>query len=323
MKIKSVVFYVISLFQVTIGHATGTQNNSNPSNPLGPFSLQALVNYNDFKFNSSSTGNYNRFQGHSDLYLVGGHDDKINESLSGGVLLYNVTTRITSNVLLAPASLVITNQEASNNNVMGHVLYQIKPNWYIDLLGNYGRSHLSYRTLFNANATAFNAPMVSRPTSHGNNWYASVTGEHIYPWHQFVLKGFLSLLHSEVYQSSYSYYFGSSAFAPNHIASISNQATFLLENAEIAYTVSPSIQPFVNGGLLQVLQYANSRPIVTSVALVGTLPEFNISQNGFRVGGGVSLAYKQVVLRLEQQYEQRGMVYHSNQTIAAITLTLG
>ena len=319
MKIKCVVLNFILLLHITNGHANDTQKDNHSYTKSGPFSLQALANYNDFKFNSSSAGNYNHFQGHSDLYLIGGHDAKIRENLSGGILVYNVTTRITSNVLLAPASLVTTNQKVTNNNVMAHVLQQIKPNWVIDLLGNYGQSHLAYRTTISSETG--NAPKVSPATSYSNNWYVSITGEHVHPWRQFLFQGFLSLLHSETNQSSYNYYF--TPYVPSPVASINNQATFLLENAEITYTASPHIQPFVNGGLLQVLHYSNSRPIVSSIVLVGTLPEFNINQNGFRVGGGVSLIYKQLILRFEQQYDQRGIVYHSNQTIAAITFTLG
>ena len=221
-------------------------------------------------------------------------------------------------MLLEPSSLVTTHQTITNNNVTAHLLQEIKPNWYIDVLGNYGQSQLSYLTSVGAAGTE---QTVSPAKSRGNNWYVNLTGEHVHPWRKFVLKGFLSLLHTENNQSSYNYYFTPSE--PSPVAPISNQATFVLENAEIAYVDSPHIQPFINGGLLQVLQYSNSRPIVSGVALVGSLPEFTINQNGFRVGGGVSLIYKQVVLRIEQQYDQRGTVYHSNQTIAAITFAMG
>ena len=317
MKIKGLIVNLLVLLHLTVGHASDIPTDSPLKKKPGPFSLQAMANYNDFKFNSSTAGSYNRFQGHSDLFLVGGHDEKLKEDVSAGILFYNLSTRITSNVLLAPTSLVTTNQKITNNNVMAHVLKQIKPNLYIDLLGNYGQSSLSYLTTIDANTA--NA-QVSSAKNHASNWFVSVTGEHVHPWRQLILKGFLSLLHSETSLSPYNYYFTPSNATP--VASISNQATFLLENAEITYAASSHIQPFINGGLLQVLQYSNSRPIVSNVILVGTLPEFNINQNGFRVGGGVSLFYKKIILRLEQQYDQRGTVYHSNQTIAAITYTM-
>ena len=101
------------------------------------------------------------------------------------------------------------------------------------------------------------------------------------------------------------------------VPALTTKATFLFENAELGYKVTTEMMPFINAGLIQVVQYSNSRPIIAN-PINGSLPQLNMNQNGFRLGGGVSFNHKQFTLRLEQKYYNAGGTFTSNQTFVGL-----
>ncbi|MFI4918542.1 MAG: autotransporter outer membrane beta-barrel domain-containing protein [Legionellales bacterium] len=277
------------------------------------YSLSALAEYNDFKYNSSNSTNFYHFSGHTDLYLFGANDAKITDKLTGGVLLYSTKTSLKSKAIFYPQRPVNTHQDIRISNLAAHIVRAFKEHSYVDVMGGYGHGDMQ-------NSTA-----LSDGTQHSNakgdlhNWFASVSGGDVRSWRQFLIRSTITLLFSDVNQQSFNVH---SAFTPTTVASLINKSTYLLENAEITYQKSEKIQPFVSGGLLQVLQFSNSRPVISNVAVVGSLPEFNLDQNGFRIGAGLSYHYKQFSVRVEQQYDQRGTVYHNNQSIITLGIAL-
>lgn len=74
-------------------------------------------------------------------------------------------------------------------------------------------------------------------------------------------------------------------------------------------------------GLMQVLSYQNSRAL-TNQPLNGISPQLSLDKNGVRVGAGLTYTYKQLRVRIEEQYFNAGSVYSSYQTILGIKYAL-
>ena len=112
-------------------------------------------------------------------------------------------------------------------------------------------------------------------------------------------------------------------FPTQTVEPLSNKSWFLMENVELGYNLEkyPSWIPFVNAGLVQVLSFQNSRPLV-SIAINGISPQLNLDKNGFRLGGGLAYTHKEVTLRLEEQYYNAGNIFRSYQTILGIKYAL-
>ena len=282
--------------------------------------LEAMGSYNNFRFNSNTSGGYNKFRGHSYLYMVGGHDTQISDNWLAGLFYYNANVSLTSDVLLLPGTPVNTHETIHNNNLMAHLLHHITPHWYMDLLGSYGQSKMNYFS--NIPTSSEGGELIQgNAIGHGNNWFASLTGGYVGNKNNFLIRTYVSVLYSQINQQSFGFNFPVTS-SVNNVPSLTNNSTYLLEHLEITYTKSQYIQPFVSSGLIEVLQFANNRSIINNIVLVGALPEFNLNQNGFRAGGGINLNYKKWILRLEQNYNQRGSVYRNNQSLVTLIFIL-
>lgn len=321
MNKKQTMFILLSLLYLPLGFAlTPIKNKLQDIIKPRHYNVEGMANYNNFSFKSDASGNYNQFSGHSYLYMVGGHNTRLRDNLLGGLLFYNSNVKLTSHVLLQPGQLVNTHQTIHNNNLMGHLLQQFTPHWYGDLMGSYGQSRMSYFSSIPAGNTEGELFQGSA-NGQGNNFFISVTGGYVATSQShFLVRSYLTLLYNQINQQSFAFNFPTTL--SNNVPSLVNRSVLLLEHLEITYDKSEYMQPFVSGGLLEVLDFSNSRPIVDNIVLIGSLPEFNLNQNGFRVGGGINFNYKQWMLRLEQQYDQRGSVYHSNQSIVTLILTM-
>ena len=316
-KIVCALSCFFSMSAAFSGDMGAVKTSDSQNNGLKNFSLQAMYNYNNFKFNSSTANSYNKFQGYTNLYLIGGHDAVIRKNLSGGIYFYNAQTRMTTDLLLNPSSLVNTTQSIQSNNVIAHLQQEVKPSWYLEEVGGYGQNSFNYQTVMGPNTSTATS---SDAKSQGNNWFVILAGKYVHTGNHVTTKAGLSLLYAQITQGDFSYYF--SPTIATIVPELVNKSTYLLENVEFTYTAHEKIQPFINAGLLEVLQFSNSRPLFSDSLLVAASPEFNLNQNGFRVGAGFSVVYKQATLRLEQQYDQRGSVFHTNQSVVGLTLKL-
>ncbi|QRN04925.1 autotransporter outer membrane beta-barrel domain-containing protein [Legionella sp. MW5194] len=281
------------------------------------YDLGAAYSYQDFKFDSSKLLTFNRFNGHSNLYGVGGNNFQFNQRISGGFFIYKLDTELSSQLQLLSLPLVSSTQSIRNNSIYAHVLTRLMQHFFFDLAGGYGQNSLSYNT-----STRFEFQQKNGyANAISKNWFASVSALFTHTWKEFVFNANLRALRTEVDQDPYAIHF---AFDPatQSVPSLTNKVSYLQENAELGYKINDSVQPFVEGGLLQVLDFSNSRPALTGVIL-GPVPEFNLDMNGYKVGGGIAFNYKQYVFRLEQQYFQRGSVYHSNQSTLSVKMNIG
>lgn len=315
---RTVLGLFLSLcFVSSFSKAEQNQNNLNadtPSNPATLYTLNASYAYRNFKFNSNIPTNFNRSKGHSNLYLVGGNYIPLSSSLSAGLFVFQMDSSMDFQLTQAD----LTNQTVRNHSLFAHVLKKVQADVFIDLMSGYGKNTVHYATFAPLNSEI---GQVGAAKSLGSDWFASIKGIYSHPWRNFVLTGTGGILHGQVNQNHFTYYF-ISPIPQNEVPELTTQATLLLESAEIAYKLSPAIKPFLTGGLMQVVGYSTSRPLANAISLT-TLPEITSKENGFQAGIGLSLKYKQCVLRFEQQYYQRGHTYQSNISLASLRIALG
>ena len=196
------------------------------------------------------------------------------------------------------------------------MLKHFKPHVFLDLAGGYGQNKVVSNTWIMPDTPA---SQYGYANTHNNNYFASLTALYTRPWNNFVLSANGRLLYSQVDAGRYTFVY-QPTLLPQTVAPLTNKVLFLMENAEIGYKFKPNIMPlmpFVNGGLIQVLHFSNSRPLINA-AINGTLPQLSMNKNGYRLGGGLSFNYKQLTVRLEEQYYNASGTFTSYQTIAGL-----
>jgi len=275
-------------------------------------SLGGLYSYTDFKFDSTVSGNFNRFQGHSNLYSIGAGNARLGHDVSAGIAIFRVDTSFNSQVSLNSGILPSTGKQTIHNNTLfGHVLKYYKPYVFLDLAAGYGQNKVVSESWIMANTPD---QQYGYAHTRNTNWFASLTSAYHRPWKKFVLRANARLLYSQANAGRYMFNF-QSVFPAKLIEPMTNKVWFLMENAELGYNLNPTLTPFINGGLIQIVHYANSRPLI-NLPINSTFPQLSMNKNGFKLGGGVAINYKQLTLRLEEQYYNAGGTYTSTQTIA-------
>ncbi|WP_367608384.1 hypothetical protein [Legionella sp. W05-934-2] len=274
---------------------------------------EAFFNYFDFKFDSNSAGNFNRYDGHSRQYGIAGNAFSLSQLGAVGVYLYRVDSKVNSQMLLAPGPLTTQNQDIKNDVVMVRLLKLIGFLTF-DASAGYGRIKADNRVLFPATG------VTGYGSSSNNNWFASLTALFIKNYAKHYVSGNARVIYTNVksgnYRLSYGPFGDSFFIAPN-----TTKATWIQENLEAGYHINELLTPFIHGGLIQVADFSNSRNLITS-PIVGAIPQLNNNKSGYLIGGGVTLTHSQMTLRIEQQYYRTGSAYHSNQTLAKFTFLL-
>ncbi|HRD70709.1 MAG TPA: autotransporter outer membrane beta-barrel domain-containing protein [Legionella sp.] len=322
MKIQSITLLLCLTLNGFIAHAGNTPSTeltkegekvAPQKSTLKQIMPEFLYSYIDFDFDSTEGGNFNRFQGHSNVYSVGADHIILTPSIMAGLYVFKVDSDVNSQFFLAPESDNYSTQSIRNNTLFGHVRKSFTPNFDIDLGYGYGQNKIASQTLFFPNRVN----QVMGYTSHRTtNWFGSLNGFYKTSWDKWMLRANLGLLYSRI--NAGRYYLNLPALQTAQlIAPLTNKATYVFEGAELSYQLTPQFIPFINGGLIQVAGFSNSRPLVTPL-FNGSLPQLNLDQNGYRVGGGITYLYKQLVLRLEQKYYNAGNNYKSNQTIVGL-----
>ncbi|MBN9229449.1 MAG: autotransporter outer membrane beta-barrel domain-containing protein [Legionella sp.] len=270
--------------------------------------------YNDFKFDSTAGDRFNRYKGHMNFYSVGGNNVKLNQYLSGGLFVYWIDTSFVSQLLLPSLPLTTANQSISNNSIYAHVLANVKSSFFIDAAGGWGRNSGRYTTSFTTNTLQQGFARTS-----GDTWFVSGAALYNTQWKQLSISANAGILYTEVMQNPYSLSYAAMTIntPPQYVRRLQTNATYILENLEVGYQMSPMFQPFINGGLVQVADFNTSQRVI-GIDVIGPVPAVNLDMNGYKIGGGLGINYKQYALRLEEQYFQRGGAYSSNQ----MTLTL-
>lgn len=282
---------------------------------------ELIYGYMNFHFNSASDGNYSSYIGHSNLYAAGADRFKIAPNIIAGVYYFKVDTSLNSSIFLNPSPLATAYQLVNNNTVFGHVLGNITPAFALDFAGGYGDNRIS-----SVSTVLINTPNqgIGYSLYNNDNWFLSANAVYTQAWGHYLFRGTVGSLYSEIDTGNYILSLTNSyptiqtvQLTPQLVAPLTTKTTYLIETGELNYTLWPQVTPFVNAALLQVVQFSNSRPLVAT-QINGTLPELNINQNGFRVGGGFTFMYKQLKLRVEEKYFNAGNLFTSTQTLVGL-----
>ena len=318
MKVKSIMLFMCLLLNGQFVNADAPSKlqseNNNSTGIFKQINPEFLYSYIDFNFDSTTGGNFNRFQGHSNLFTVGADNLVLNKDVTAGIYVFKINTNLNSQFLLAPSTTETdVSQTIHNNTLFAHVLKSFNPQFTVDLAGGYGQNKISSQTFIMPNTSS---QLLGFTNFRNTNWFTSIYGIYNKSWDKIVLKTNVGVLYSQINSGSYLLSF-QSAFPAQIIAPLTNKVTYVIEGAEIGYILNSEIVPFINGALIQVAQFSNSRPTLTT-PINGSLPQLNVNQNGFRVGAGLTYSHKQFSLRLEEKYYNAGGVFTSYQTLVGL-----
>lgn len=319
MKIQSIIlsgFLILNGLNVYAGQMSMDQSKDaaiNSDSFYRKITPEFLYSYIDFDFDSSTLLSFNRFQGHSNLYALGADNIAYNNNtMIAGLYVFRIDTDVSSQVLLSPASPMNTYQTIGNNTIFGHVRRALDPQFAIDVSGGYGQNRVSSQTYVAPDTI----DQYFSFTRHNNtNWFAGVNALFNKSWNKIMMNASAGILYSQLNDGDYPLFF--EPFQPAQmIGSMRNEVTYLMENVELGYRYRSYLTPFINGGLVQVAGFSNNP--ATAFTVNGSLPQLNMNRSGYRVGGGITYAHKQFVLRLEQKYYNAADTFTSNQTIVGL-----
>lgn len=281
------------------------------SEQLKTISPKFIYSYIDFDFDSTPIGgNFNRYQGHSNTYTLGG--DKVFDQYKAiaGIFVIATDTQVNSQFSIEPT---VINRGSSNiNNTTGfaHIRKTLKDPIDIDIAWGFGHSRVSAQTWV---APLINQSFFSHPNN--DNWFVGLNIHYYKNWQRFSMKANIGTLYSEANTSPYLLH---STTVDIAAPKSKNNTTYVSENVEISYSHSEELKPFFNAGLIQVAGF-NKTPNKVIVPVSGFLPQFNMNKDGFRLGAGFSYMRKSFTLRLEEKYYNAGGTFTSWQTIAALS----
>jgi hypothetical protein len=322
MKLQSVILsvFLVCNGQMVYADALDRTRNANvqtvnkSSGFFQKITPEMLYGYTDFNFSSRSGDNFNSFKGHSNLYSAGADHISLGSSMMAGLYYFRIDTALASQFFFSPTPVATSDQTIKNNTIFGHLLKIFTPQIYADVAGGYGYNQLETFTELAASPDA----LFAHARNNSDNWFVSVNGIYRRTWQKFLLRANLGVLYSQIDTPRYHYLFP----ATNEVivvAPLTNKATLLLENAEFGYFINPKLMPFINGGLIQVAHFSNSRSLLNPASIVnGSLPQLNMNKSGFRLGGGVTYSYKNVTMRVEEKYYNAGSTFQSYQTLASL-----
>lgn len=325
MKVQSAI---LSIFLLCLGQGvdaetlSGTRNDSIETDVKNGGFFQKttpefLYGYTDFNFNSLSGYNFNRYKGHSNLYSVGADHISLNSTVMAGLYYFRVDTSLAAKFSFSPTPVVSSDQTIKNSTIFGHALKILTPNIYIDAAGGYGNNQLNTYTTIGSNELNPVA-LFAHARNNTTNWFVSFNGIYRRIWQKLLVRANLGVLYSQIDTPDYHYLFPATN-SRQKVASLTNKATLLLENAEFGYFVNPKLMPFINAGLIQVAGFSESRPIISPLTVInGTLPQLSMNRSGFRLGGGLAYSYKNIAMRVEEKYYNAGLTFTSYQTLATI-----
>jgi hypothetical protein len=322
MKIKWVVLsiFLVCSGQMACADALSRTRNENVQKVDGKMDFfhkitpEMMYGYADFKFRSFRGQNFNRYKGHSNLYSGGADHISLGPTMMAGIYYFRVDTAISSEFTFNPSPFVVSDQTIKNNTIFAHLLKIFTPQLYVDVAGGYGYNQFDTYTVVDTSPD----PLYAHARNNDDNWFISVNGIFRKTWHKFLFRANLGVLYSQIDSSRYNYLFP--AFSTFQIVDpLTNKATLLLENAEFGYFINPKLLAFVNGGLIQVAKFTNSRPLLNQAFIInGTLPQLNMNKDGFRLGVGAAYSYKNVTVRIEEKYYNSSSTFQSYQTLAAL-----
>ncbi|CAM2863059.1 Uncharacterised protein [Legionella steigerwaltii] len=324
MKKQSFILSIFLLFSGFCLNANtlskdGTTNQSTISEYLIKVTPEFLYGYTDFNFDSTSGENFNRYNGHSNLYSTGADHISLGQTMMVGVYYFGIDTELSSQFLLTPGFITNSEQTIHNHTIFGHLFKIFTPEIYADFGGGYGFN----KFITSTEIATEPAPLIAQATNNNDNWFLSFNAIYRKTWKQLQLRANVGVLYSQIDTGRYNYFFpATDTFQV--IEPLTNKATLILENIELGYYIKPTVMPFLSGGLIQVAQFSNSRPLINPASIInGSLPQLNMDKGGFRVGGGIALSYKNATIRIEEKYYNASRVFQSYQTLVALEYQFG
>lgn len=280
-------------------------------------SPEILYNYTDFNFNSLSGRNVLRYHGHANFYGIGENFLKLSPKLFAGIYFFKTDIKTYAQNLLNPRPLKNFNQSVHNNMLYGHIISPLHPRFFLDIGAGYAQSQFSTDLKFN---TGNISPVYGFARTNGHNWLAKVTGIYHRSWEKTVFRADVGFLLSQSTSDYYRYQFAQNILS-SPVQSLLNHSDWTYENIEMGYAVTPHIMPILTAGLVQVVHSSNNHPLVSGT-INGSLPQLSMDQGGFRVGGGVTLGYRNWNLRIEEKYYNSRNVYTNYQTLFILKLKM-
>lgn len=216
-----------------------------------------------------------------------------------------------------------TEQPANSSSLYGHLFQRLMQHLFIDLAGGYQPNENFIQPF--SSTTVNGGQNNSLLGAYTKNWFASASALFTHTWKEFAFNANLGLTHAESNPDLLnSGFFSSNNFGSDTTGNPQNKVSFIHENAEVSYRAHSLFQPFIGGGLLQVVNTnSNATSNIQSWGLPSSLFDPTQDNTGYKIGGGVSLNYKQYMLRLEQQYFQRGNTYKNNEAVVTFKVNLG
>ncbi len=281
---------------------------------LGP---SLLYTYNDFNYDSTAGDNFQRFQGHSNLYGFSGGSLFISERILMGLGFYQVDSTVNTQTLLNPSPLMQNHQSIENNTLYGSLSKVLSEQWLVNATGGYGHNTINSQLLF----TPTTSPSVQGFSKNSaDNWFGSLSAFYYKAYRQFLFQGNLTYLYSYINTPDFNINYPS--FGTAAIASSKNKSNWLIENAELDFKMNQTITPFVSAGLIQALSSSASQAPITT-AIIGSLPQLSAFKSGYQAGGGVKLSHNRMSLIVQYKYYNSGNIYTSNQTSATLSYSMG
>lgn len=272
---------------------------------------ELMYSYLEFRFDSTQKLNFNRYHGFSNIYSVGADHIELNERTSLGLYYFRVDTQVTSQFSISPTPPTLANQNVNNNTLFAHILRGMGTKWYVDLAGAYGQNQVN--TDYNLLAEPTGGPLAFAK-NQTTSWLATANVIHFRSWKKFAIRMNVAGLYTATISKAYPLILNTRDIIA--ITPLTNQVVLIQESAEIGYPLTTKCSPFINGGLIQVAFFNNSRPLIFE-PINGILPQLNLNKDGFRLGGGLTFQGKKMTLRIEGKYYNSGNTFRSTQAVAS------
>ncbi len=291
---------------------------SNPIQDVFKGALPGLIySYVDFNFNSTSGANFNRFRGHSNIVGIGSNQLKLFKDVTGGLFIYHIDTTSMSHLSLNPNPATHYRADNKNNTILAHVMKPLKKGFSLD--GGFGYG-FNQTTLNGKIFTPGSSPFNGFANYHFNNWFANATLFYQHKVKSIVASAFVQGLYTRNDIKGYTQRF-SAVNPPTAVVPLTTKISYVMENLNLRYKSNGPFSPFISAGLIQVVDYTQSRPTLTGI-VIGSLPQLILDQNGYRVGGGLSYTHKKATAQVEYRHYQATRQFRSNQVTLNLTYLL-
>jgi len=263
--------------------------------------------YNSFKFNSTNGNLYNRYNGHSSFGSLGANNFEWRDFIAG-LSISNIETAIDAETQLAPTVNQNNNTKIGNAALNVYVSRLLFNAVYTSVFAGYGHSEFGVNSTITDPTTTTAASYGSAYFS-GNNNYIGARTMYMYPYRKFLLQGGLGYVYSSFFQPAYDIVYNNRP--SSNVAALTTRIGILTENIRIDYRNIDHVVPYLDLGLLQVVNRSYSNTSINA-STSSALPQLTLANNGFFVGAGLAYTQKHFRVTPYYQFVQRTSSFTSN-----------